>query len=348
MKKTVVALFLICILFVACDSQSIAYIDYPGNTGIPIEEGLTDIPEEVYTQTGAENGLSGTVYSVVGTVKEVSRGESGDYFVITTERGDVWVGDASEITVKESLALGCEIDLSQLKSYYPLPSVGEKVRVAAQYSGMNGVIGLPAFTYGTTDYLTMALMLSTGSLDEFIDSNTTKVPSTDEELSTATPPEKGTAENPYTAGMYKVGSDLPAGEYLFYATTSNYAYVCASIDSNQNDIVENENFNGSFFMTVVNGQYLEATRCCFIKASEGMVELNEDGSIGEGTYRVGIDIPAGEYKLTTEEDSAYWCLYLNSNIPFDIYDNNIFEGSAYVTVRDGQYLMITRCTAEPT
>lgn len=355
MKKILPIILLIVFLLSACGSQPDTYIDYPGNTGIPIENGLSDIPIEVYTQTGAENGLAGTVYSVVGTVKEVGRDGITDYFIVTTDKGDVWIGDYSDITVEESLALGYEIDLTQLKKYYPQPSVGQKIRVVAEYQGMSELWKLPAFTYGSTDYMTQALMISAySSWDEFTEASCTtepletKAPTSPPETQAPTePPEKGTVDNPYRAGMYKVGTDLPAGEYLFFSTGSSRAYVCASTDSNQDDILENENFNGTFFMTVSEGQYLEAKRCNFIKASEGTVKISEDGSFGEGTYRVGIDIPAGEYRLTSDEDRAYWCLYPNSRIPFDIYDNDNFEGSTFVTVRDGQYLYITRCTAEP-
>ena len=156
----------------------------------------------------------------------------------------------------------------------------------------------------------------------------------------------GTPENPYMPGMYKVGSDLPAGEYVFVPSSGSRAYVCVSADSNQDDILENSNFHGSFFVTVADGQYLEASRCLFVVAADVKLLDIDDGVLDEGMFRVGIDIPAGEYKVTSD-DRGYWCIYNDSVAPFDIVSNDNFEGSAYVTVKDGQYLELSRCNAVP-
>lgn len=70
-------------------------------------------------------------------------------------------------------------------------------------------------------------------------------------------------------------------------------------------------------------------------------------TITEGTYRVGTDIEAGEYKLTSDAGtSGYWQVTNSSAPDADIVGNDNFEGSAYVTVTDGQYLKLNRCTAE--
>lgn len=155
----------------------------------------------------------------------------------------------------------------------------------------------------------------------------------------------GSVDNPYGPGMYKVGVDLPAGEYSFVAYSGN-GYVCVSADSNKNDILENDNFAGSFVITVSDGQYLEASRCGFVRAADVVLRLNDDGTFSDGMYRVGIDIPAGEYKLTAD-GNGYYCIYPNSVPPFDIIDNDLFDVSTYVTVKDGQYLSLSRCTAVP-
>lgn len=167
-----------------------------------------------------------------------------------------------------------------------------------------------------------------------------------DEQETEPPSDLGSAQNPYSAGMYKVGIDLPAGEYLFIANGSTAAYVCVSADSNQEKIIENENFEYSFFVTVSDGQYLQAKRCDFVIASNYTVNINDDGSFEDGMYRVGIDIPAGEYRLTPS-GSGYYSIYGNSIAPFNIISNDNFDGNTYVTVRDGQYLLIKRCSANP-
>lgn len=70
-------------------------------------------------------------------------------------------------------------------------------------------------------------------------------------------------------------------------------------------------------------------------------------TIGEGTHRVGTDIEAGEYKLTaTSSTPGYWEVTNSSAPDADIVGNDNFEGTAYVTVADGQYLKLDRCTGE--
>jgi hypothetical protein len=70
---------------------------------------------------------------------------------------------------------------------------------------------------------------------------------------------------------------------------------------------------------------------------------------GAGTYKVGTDLPAGEYKLTsTDTVPAYWEVTNSSAPDAQIVGNDNFTGNAYVTVSDGQYLKLVRCVAEPT
>jgi hypothetical protein len=63
--------------------------------------------------------------------------------------------------------------------------------------------------------------------------------------------------------------------------------------------------------------------------------------IPPSTYKIGKDLPAGEYKLTPTSDTAYW--ERNSN-PRDSVDgiiaNDMLSESAYVTVREGEYFKI--------
>ena len=69
-------------------------------------------------------------------------------------------------------------------------------------------------------------------------------------------------------------------------------------------------------------------------------------SVGSGTYKVGADIPAGEYKLTVADDNdkGYWEVKNSSADDAEIVDNDNFEGSTYLTVTDGQHLKLSGCT----
>lgn len=322
---------------------------YPGDNKLVHWKYQALPPKEIYTTTGEENGLGGTLYMVLGTMEEHIEGEPGEiaFFRISTVEGDVIFADpvsyiAASGEMEQTMTIA---QYNQLRSFYPIPSIGETVWIYGEYQGMSNRFGCPSFMYGTEDYMLDVLIeVMSERLFELPEATET-APAVTTEPTEA--PAKGTLDNPYTAGMYKVGTDLPEGEYLFFPTDDYGGYVCAYTDSTQDDIIENENISGPFFMTVKSGQYLQAEWCVFIVAADHTVNINADGSFGEGMYRVGIDIPAGEYKLTTTDGYGYWCLYNNSIIPFDIENNNNFEGGTYVTVKEGQYFLIHRCIATP-
>lgn len=75
---------------------------------------------------------------------------------------------------------------------------------------------------------------------------------------------------------------------------------------------------------------------------------NGSSAIGEGTYLVGTDIQAGEYKLTgtSSDGSGYWEVKNSSAPDADRVGNDFFKGTSYVTVSDGQYLTLSNATAE--
>ena len=148
-------------------------------------------------------------------------------------------------------------------------------------------------------------------------------------------------------GTYKVGFDIVAGEYIAFSTGKYSGYVCVSTDANQNDILENEIFYGSHYITVSDEQYLQVDNAIIIPAAKYNVGLTNYIDIAEGMYKVGTDIPAGEYKVSkfVRNSSGYYCIYNNSNADRKIVNNNIFKTSAYVTVNVGDYLLLSNATA---
>ena len=72
----------------------------------------------------------------------------------------------------------------------------------------------------------------------------------------------------YSEGMYKVGKDLPAGEYKVTCNSEYSCYIEVSSDSTGNfdSIITNDNFDGEKYVTVSEGQYLTVTRGTFTAA----------------------------------------------------------------------------------
>ena len=94
------------------------------------------------------------------------------------------------------------------------------------------------------------------------------------------------------------------------------------------------------------GQYLTIQRCTMVPLDKAPKVDISSGVVPEGMYRVGVDIPAGEYKLhnNTEYDGYYEVR--SSSLASEGFDsiitNENFSGDVYVTVQEGQYLVVNR------
>lgn len=149
------------------------------------------------------------------------------------------------------------------------------------------------------------------------------------------------------AGMYKVGADIQSGEYIIQPL-GDAAYYAVSTNSSgsMDSIVANDLIAGCpVYVTVRSGQYLTVQSAKFSEAES--YEVRPSSPIKQGMYRVGRDIPAGEYKVTSTGMATYCAVQKDSfNTLGSILSNDaLFEGSKYITVRNGQYLLIKDCTA---
>lgn len=156
------------------------------------------------------------------------------------------------------------------------------------------------------------------------------------------PPDKS---NIHGEGTYKVGSDIEAGEYFVYSTSPISCYFEVSSDSSGQltSIITNDNISTFAFVTVEAGQYLKVNGGNFMKAADASVPgADANGNYSAGMYRVGIDIPAGEYKVICT--SEIWC-YIevssdSSGSLYSIVSNENINTFSYITVSDGQYLTV--------
>lgn len=146
----------------------------------------------------------------------------------------------------------------------------------------------------------------------------------------------------YKEGEYKVDTDIPAGQYYLFETGNYSAYFSISKNSSGSidSILANDVFSYNSIIDVSKGQYLELQRCYAVPAAYAKVSTS-----GEGMFKVGRDIPAGEYKLvSTSSIMAYYEVAPNAlHDTSNIVSNDNFSGTKYVTVNNGQYLKLQRC-----
>lgn len=149
----------------------------------------------------------------------------------------------------------------------------------------------------------------------------------------------------YGDGMYKVGEDLEPGIYYFEASSQFSGYYSISANSNGglDSIVSNDNVATFSFIEVQSGQYLEISRGRITQAKNIKSIEPKDGIYEEGMYRVGIDIPSGEYNIQSKNGMGYMAILSDASGSIDsIITNDNFTNNKYVTVTEGQYLKIVR------
>ena len=154
----------------------------------------------------------------------------------------------------------------------------------------------------------------------------------------------------YKAGMYKVGKDIPAGEYFLVINSQSTAYLSLSSDSSGSldSIITNDNFGIFRYIQVADGQYLEVKRADIYLVDEKLPPITEVLEMGDaympGMYKVGRDIPAGEYQIIPDSGSSAYYAVLSSSIDSidSIITNGNTEAAKYITVKEGQYLEVNR------
>lgn len=96
----------------------------------------------------------------------------------------------------------------------------------------------------------------------------------------------------FESGTYLVGEDIPAGEYALMCNHNHVGQFSVNSDSNGDNDIYHAAFFGNSFITIEDGQYITIENVTAIPAENAKIDIT-----GQGMLRVGIDIPAGEYKL---------------------------------------------------
>lgn len=148
----------------------------------------------------------------------------------------------------------------------------------------------------------------------------------------------------HKAGVYLVGQDIPAGEYYVKAISGScYIEIAKDSPGTLQSIITNENLQNYGYITLYSGEYFTIRNGMFIELDYAPTATLLDGVYPAGMYKVGRDIPAGEYKICSVSNGiAYVEVSTNSrHVLNSIVTNSNFTGEKYITLQDGQYLTIT-------
>ncbi|MBR1846058.1 MAG: hypothetical protein IJ792_05605 [Oscillospiraceae bacterium] len=166
-----------------------------------------------------------------------------------------------------------------------------------------------------------------------------------EEPETPEETEESEAAVTYPGGMYKIGTDMPAGVYLVEAGWGGMEYIEVAKDSTGtlDSIISNDNFSNRTYIEVSDGQYLKFGGTA-TPAEEAPAYVS-DGLYPDGQYLVGKDIPAGEYRVSVEETGlGYGYIEISKDATGtlnSIISNDIIETDIYQTLKEGQYVKLS-------
>lgn len=145
----------------------------------------------------------------------------------------------------------------------------------------------------------------------------------------------------FAGGMYKVGVDIPAGEYVVVG--SGYLQISSDSSGSFESIVANDNYSNRTIILVKDGQYVQFSGRAYTWEEAPKVDTSR-GALPDGKYKVGVDFPAGEYKLIPT-GTGYYGLSSSADESLDVLlSNDNFDTERYLTVQDGQYLKLNRAS----
>lgn len=167
------------------------------------------------------------------------------------------------------------------------------------------------------------------------------------------------ASGNYAAGVYHVGTDVPAGSYWFTGseTDLSYFYILqpASSGSSTYNTVHINSYYGHNLMDLQDGDVL------ILNNKGTMVSLDKmndtfTAPYGSGVYRVGTDIPEGTYQLIVGDGANdYSACYVMSDLNFDEYSSYLYsdyfvkgDTPDTITLEAGTYIELYNMQMKPT
>ena len=102
----------------------------------------------------------------------------------------------------------------------------------------------------------------------------------------------------YKDGIFKVGKDVPAGEYVIYRNGKELSsvYFAVSTDSKVDNIVANDVMFSRNIITLKDGQYIKVQNAVMCAINDAPKAGTGD-KLTDGMYKVGYDLKSGTYTV---------------------------------------------------
>lgn len=151
----------------------------------------------------------------------------------------------------------------------------------------------------------------------------------------------------YLEGMYKVGTNLPAGTYFAIADKKSPLSSLTVKDGSgtQAKVLAVDAFTTCSLIGVNDGEYLTVRGCTLIDIAFTADYLQGSSEIPEGTYLVGYHLPAAEYAIKADEGAALSTITVFGDAgQRKVIGVDIVKGSGFATLLEGEYVKLRGCT----
>lgn len=153
-------------------------------------------------------------------------------------------------------------------------------------------------------------------------------------------PKKNVAKNQNNldGNTYTVGEDIQAGLYKLIATnTDSYYKVTDGQGDEELNIVQDMVFFNFAYVQLKQGQHIYVFDA-MLQSETQMSAFNSENYVS-GQYKIGYDLPEGQYKVTPNGDIGNIKLSSSPNADDTLFSQYI-ESPATVNVKNGQYLTL--------
>ncbi|MBQ2774306.1 MAG: hypothetical protein IJF40_00245 [Clostridia bacterium] len=167
--------------------------------------------------------------------------------------------------------------------------------------------------------------------------------------STAVVPGANNSKGLYSEGSYRVGTDIPAGEYLVYSTSGSETALCVAYQ-NADPFSEDADMRGvealnPMYFTIRVGDIIEIENGNIMLAPKGAVARPDSNGAYDDTcmYKVGKDINPGKYKFVPDSADAEYAFIVYKNSFYEdsdmvVKENLKAKGTIEITLANGQYV----------
>lgn len=145
----------------------------------------------------------------------------------------------------------------------------------------------------------------------------------------------------YPSGKYIVGEDIPAGEYRIEADKiGKHAFFEVAPDK-FSGIINNENFNSITYVKLSDAQHINIQKSHLVPIEDA---LPFDGKLKNGKFKVGLDIPEGEYTIKPNSNKNQGIMKITRDPTYLTVDMDVFSETLTVFLEEGQYISVNRAT----